>query len=302
MSTPAGTSSGSQTPNTPPMEPQKLSRRRLFKRIAVYAAVATVGGGYATQVEPFWPVFPEITIPLRGLPASFNNYRIAQISDMHAGRTSAGYLESVVARVRDLQPDMVAVTGDMTHHDPTAVEGVGKLLGSLKVSVIVSFGNHDYGVNREDGWNPELPGLTEASLVANGCTVLRNASMKIQRDDGRLWLVGLDDLWFGGFDPVTSFEGVPREEAIIALSHNPDTAEIVDLRRPGLILAGHTHGGQVRLPFVGALYLNTANRRLDQGRFTLRHSTLYVSRGVGYIHRIRFFCRPEIPIFRLVQA
>jgi uncharacterized protein len=303
MSMSAGSDSSPDL-NAPLPEAPRISRRRLFQRIAAYAAIAGAGTVYSTQVEPFWPDFHELTLPLRNLPASFNGFRIAQVSDLHAGRAPFGYLEKVIARVRDMQPDLVAVTGDLVHHNPDWIEAVSKLLGTFRVPVLVSYGNHDYGVDRDDGQAPcpELPDIMEAALIRNGCRVLRNSSMNIERSDGRLWFVGLDDLWFGGFDPNKSFVGVPRDEAIIALTHNPDTAEIVDLKHPGLMLAGHTHGGQVRLPFVGALYLNTFNRRLDQGLFHLRHSTLYVSRGVGYIHRIRFYCRPEIPVFRLVQA
>jgi predicted MPP superfamily phosphohydrolase len=181
---------------------------------------------------------------------------------------------------------------------------VSKLLGTFRVPVVVSYGNHDYGIDRQEGEKVclELPDIMEDALKRNGCRVLRNSSMNVEHEDGRLWFVGLDDLWYGGFDPHKSFADVPGGEAVVALSHNPDTAQVVDKKSPGLILSGHTHGGQVRLPFVGALYLNTYNRRLDQGLFHLRHSTLYVSRGIGYIHRIRFYCRPEIPIFRLVQV
>jgi predicted MPP superfamily phosphohydrolase len=298
MSTPA-------PPNpSPNSDAPRISRRHLFRRIAAYTAVAAIGTTYSTQIEPFWPEFHEVTIPLRNLPPSFNNFRIAQITDMHAGRTPFSYLQSVIARVKNLKPDLIAVTGDLVHHNPDWVEPVSKMLGSFNVPVLVSYGNHDYGVYRDEDrtGSPGLPDMMEDALTRDGCKVLRNSSMNLQHPDGRLWFVGLDDLWFGGFDPNKAFHGVPRDEAIIALTHNPDTADVVDLKRPGLMLSGHTHGGQVRLPFVGALYLNTFNRRLDQGLFHMRHSTLYVSRGVGYIHRIRFYCRPEIPIFRLVQA
>ena len=142
----------------------------------------------------------------------------------------------------------------------------------------------------------------EAELPRNGCTVLRNQSTTIDHQGARLWIVGLDDWWFGDFSPHKAFTNVPQNEPVIAFSHNPDTAEQLDEHRPNLILAGHTHGGQVRLPGIGALYLNTANHRFDQGLFHLKHSTLYVSRGIGYVRKVRFDCRPEIPIFTLTPA
>jgi uncharacterized protein len=142
MSMPAGLDSASGS-DAPLSGAQRISRRRLFQRLAAYAAIAGVGTVYSTQIEPFWPVFHEVTIPLRALPASFNGFRIAQVSDLHAGRTPFGYLENVIGRVRDLQPDLVVVTGDLVHHNPDWIDAVSKLLGTFRVPVLVSYGNHD---------------------------------------------------------------------------------------------------------------------------------------------------------------
>ncbi len=281
-----------------------LSRRRLFKRFFVYGALPIVVGTYAFQIEPFWPEFHEITIPVANLPKSFEGFRIAQLTDLHAGRTPFSYLQKVIARVEQLKPDLVAVTGDLVHHNRGWIPDTSKLLATLSAPVVVSFGNHDYGIYRDNDETAdnELPDILQTTLEQNNCLVLRNKSHAIEHADGRLWLVGLDDIWFGQFNAPQAFKDVPADEPAIAMTHNPDTAERVDRHSPSLILSGHTHGGQVRLPFVGALYLNTTNRKLDQGYFKLRNSPLYVSRGVGYIHRVRFYCRPEIPIFRLTRA
>ncbi len=203
-----------------------------------------------------------------------------------------------------LKPDLLAVTGDLVHHTQAWVQPVAKLLGDMKIPTIVSYGNHDYGVFRGDDEtnDADLPEVMQAELIKNGCTVLRNQSTKIDHPDGRLWIVGLDDWWFGSFSPHKAFANVPQDEPVITFSHNPDTAEQLDRYQPHLILSGHTHGGQVRLPGIGALYLNTANHHYDQGMFQLKHSKLYVSRGIGFIRRIRFYCRPEIPIFTLKTA
>jgi predicted MPP superfamily phosphohydrolase len=286
----------------PPQEP--FSRRQFFKRLAICATLPIAGGLYATQIEPFWPEFNEVTISIPNLPKSFEGFRIAQLSDLHAGRVPFSYIQKVAAQVQQLKPDLLAVTGDLVHHTRDWVTPIAQLLGNMKIPAIISYGNHDYGVFRGDDEtaDADLPEFMQAELTKNNCIVLRNASTRITRNNENLTIVGLDDWWFGDFSPHKAFADVPTDEPTITFSHNPDTAEQLDRYHPALILSGHTHGGQVRLPGIGALYLNTANHHYDQGIFQLKHSQLYVSRGIGYIRKIRFYCRPEIPIFTLTAS
>ena len=108
--------------------------------------------------------------------------------------------------------------------------------------------------------------ILEAALTAHGCTVLRNRATAVYRGPDRLWLVGLDDLWFGHFDPARAFDGVPPRRARLVLSHNPDTAPyLARPYAPDLILSGHTHGGQIRLPVYGPPRLNVRDVRTTTG-------------------------------------
>jgi predicted MPP superfamily phosphohydrolase len=202
--------------------------------------------------------------------------------------------------VNALNPDCVVVTGDLVTHDLNAVEPVAGVLAALRCPVFVTFGNHDY--------NPYVGVPGGVTIIADqlqqhlsnvGCVVLRNQSIALHRDGKHLWLVGLEDLYTTRFNPAIAFAGLPQEEPKICLSHNPDGTDEVLPYKPDLILSGHTHGGQVRLPLFGAIILPTSNRKLDQGRFEFGRSVLYVSRGVGFLARVRFDCRPEIPIFTL---
>lgn len=281
-----------------------LTRRQLFKRLAGGAAIAAAAGYYANRVEPFWPKFPEVPITLKGLPSAFADFRIAQLTDLHTGRVPLDYLQRVVARVKQINPDLLAVTGDLVHHDPDMIEPVTRLLSGFSCPVLVSFGNHDYAPLRgdDDPYDPELADKLQVALTASGCQVLRNAGTPITRDGQTLWMVGLDDLWFGDFNPRLAFASVPKGATVIALSHNPDTAEKLAPQHPDLILSGHTHGGQIRLPYFGAMRLNVAQPQYDMGHFYLPRSQLYVSTGVGYIRRVRFNCRPEVPVVRLFVA
>src|SRR5262249_43115948 len=126
----------------------------------------------------------------------------------------------------------------------------------------------------------------EQRLSALNFTVLRNRSIQITRGNDKLHIVGLEDIHSGRFDTGAAFRGVPRDEAIVTLSHNPDSVPFVDGYCNGLILSGHTHGGQVRIPFLGAPILPLSDRTHDMGLFKLEYSQLYVSRGIGHLSKI----------------
>ena len=167
----------------------------------------------------------------------------------------------------------------------------------------MTLGNHDYDPR---GGIPGPATTISDELVPKlkqaGCTVLLNQSIALHRGDERLWLVGLEDLYTTRFLPQLAFFNAPGDEPKICLSHNPDGTKGLVPHGPDLILSGHTHGGQVRVPFWGAILLPISDKRLDEGRFILPHGQLYVSRGVGFLARVRFDCRPEIPIFVLRRA
>jgi uncharacterized protein len=292
-------------PATPtPAQPHTLSRRRFFAQLLTTAALPLAGGYYATQIEPYWPRFPEIPVKIKGLPKSFENFRIAQVSDMHTGHTQTEFLQSALSHVQSLKPDLVLFTGDLIHHNSDWIDTVTTLVKTFTMPVVASFGNHDYSPYRgaDEPYDPDLSEKLFTALAGIGCPVLRNASLPLVHHGDRLWLAGLDDLWFGEFKPKPAFDKIPPGEPVIALSHNPDTAEYLDPYHPDLILSGHTHGGQLRLPFYGAIRLNIANPQYDWGLFQLPRSQLYVTSGIGFILQARFNCRPEVPIIVLQTA
>jgi hypothetical protein len=282
--------------------PRRFSRRQLLAGLCQFGVVGSAGA-YTTQVEPFWTDYHDHPMPIRNLPAAFEGFRIAQLTDLHAGEdVPTSYLKHVIEKVVAARPDLVVITGDLVTHAVDYVNPICDLLGMITgagIQAVATFGNHDYK-HGDDGYSPiPLSEMLQQRLAKNRIPVLRNQSMAVTRSDKRLWLVGMEDLWCGQFSPAVAFAGMPTGEPIIALSHNPDTADELDGYGAHWILSGHTHGGQVRLPGVGALLVNIQNRQYQQGEFSLPRSKLYVSRGVGYLRRIRLMCRPEVPTFVL---
>lgn len=262
--------------------------------------VVAMTGGYAWAFTPFRVEFPEVPMALPDLPASFEGFRIVQITDLHTGRTApVPFLRRVVQRVNQMNCDLVVVTGDLVSSRLKGVKVACEVLGELKKPTIVTFGNHDYA-HRKHAWEGvEIAEALQANLEYRGITVLRNRAVPIERGDGRIWIVGMEDLWSARFSPAEAFGGITSEGPIIALSHNPDTAEAMAHFGANWILAGHSHGGQIRLPLLGSITMPMKNKRLCRGHFRVGQSHLYVSSGLGFRLRVRFRCPPEVPCFVL---
>jgi len=254
-----------------PAKPKRISRRAFFRRAAPLVAAPIALTGYASQIEVFWLDQHECEISIKGLPRAFDGLRIAQLTDLHIDeRIPQSYMRRVIDRVNAAKPDVVCVTGDVVNHKIAWVEYSAELLSQLHAPVLVSFGNHDYAENTaRPGWSTYIAQALQAKLEEAGCVVLRNRAATIERDGEKLWFVGIEDFWSEMFSPPDAFAGVERGAMTICMSHNPDSAPNVVPFGPKLILAGHTHGGQLRVPFFGAPLLPVVDRRFDQGLFQL---------------------------------
>ncbi|MGA9071495.1 MAG: metallophosphoesterase [Terracidiphilus sp.] len=279
--------------------------RRLFLKGSLGAAAAVAL--YAGEIERHRIEVTEQEIALRGLPAAFDGFRIAQLSDIHMGEfTEAFFLRSVVERVNGLRPDAVFLTGDYVS------DGIGShkyaigaawqcanILRELHCKqVYASLGNHDVIVSAR--------GVTEA-LTTNGIPVLNNSYLPIERGGDRFWLAGVDDPVMGHPKPERAIPASIRNqpnEPVILLCHAPDYAdqllETAAGSAVGLMLSGHTHGGQIRLPLIGELITNKLGRKYVQGGFLLGGLQLYVNRGIGTSGLpLRIDCLPEITLLTL---
>jgi predicted MPP superfamily phosphohydrolase len=276
--------------------------------IAAPIAAGALSAVYAVGIEPTWVEVTRLRMPLRGLGPALAGFRLIQISDLHCGaEVPASYLADCMARVNALDPDLVVVTGDiLTRGQWRHLQDAADVLSRLNArnDVVVILGNHDHGMvtatrGLVDSWGADR--ITD-TIRAIGHTVLRNDSIRIARGEAGLRLVGLDDYWAGQFDIPTAFRDVDGRDPVVALTHNPDT--FIDLARTQAqwVLAGHTHGGQVRLPFLGRPALPIRNKAFAAGLIEMNDRHFYVNKGLGWIHRVRFNVRPEITVFELVPA
>ena len=294
-----------------------MSRRRWLGWLAGAAAPGAMAatGLYSYFVEPHWLAVRRHTVRLARLPAALDGFRVAHISDLHYHEqvVPVSYLERAVALVNAQRPDAVAVTGDLVSNEVQRYgQAAARLLSGLRAphGVFVVLGNHDYAVygsshdmaaRRARG---EAAGeLMARALRAGGMTLLRNQAHVIERDGARLTGVGLDDLWAGRFDPTTAFAGCGTDGLRLVLLHNPDGVDQLPPISESLVLSGHTHGGQVRLPLLGHMRLSVDNEAYAYGMISVSPSQqMYVTSGVGYNRRARLGVRPEVAVFTLRRA
>lgn len=243
----------------------------------------------------------EHRLPVAQLPDRLKGASLAQLSDLHIGpHVDDAYLIKVFQRVKSFAPKIVAYTGDFTSHERDIFAHAGRLFAQLPLGSLATLGilgNHDYG----PGWaHPDVADRIAALAVSAGVRVLRNEIAEVEG----LQVAGLDDLWAHHFDPARGLGALDPQRASLVLSHNPDTADEPGWEKyQGWILAGHTHGGQCKPPFLPPPLLPVRNKRYTSGEFALSGGRrMYISRGIGHLLRVRFNVRPEITLFHLDRA
>ncbi len=259
-----------------------------------------------------------LTVNIAGLPASLQGKKLVQLSDFHYDglRLSEEMLEKAIAVTNEAKPDLILLTGDYVTDDPSPIHQLVLRLKHLQScsGIYAILGNHDiYKHGKAE--------VTEA-LTNIGIHVLWN---EIAYPLGKeLPLVGLADYWSREFHPATVMNQLNPDTPCIVLSHNPDTAEILQAWRVDLQLSGHTHGGQIVIPGIGpaALFYEKLVKKIPrkvrrrfpflevnvsvvkhwewaQGLHRLGKNQLYVNRGLGTYLPGRLFCPPEVTIITL---
>ncbi|WP_411347872.1 metallophosphoesterase [Paenibacillus sp. WLX2291] len=296
------TAINSNTNQNKPQHPRTFSRRQFLKgSLATGAALGLGGLSYTWIGEPNWLEKVYISLELPNLPPSLNGMRLVQFSDMHLGMgKNIGDLDKLADVIMGEKPDLLCFTGDMVDEYASELNGGIAALQRMQAPLgkFAVLGNHDY-----------LDDVLAVSqqMRQGGFQMLINENHIITRDDGVLAIAGLDDQLLGNPDVHKGAKGIPDDACRILLMHEPDYADrIPEELQFGLQLSGHSHGGQIRVPLVGAVITPKGSRKYVMGGYKAGingHLPLYVNRGIGMSQLpVRFMCRPELTIFTLHRA
>ncbi|MEN1967041.1 metallophosphoesterase [Lentibacillus sp. N15] len=278
-----------------------MNRRSFLKRIvgSVLAVIGVSGGTYyyARDIEPRMLYTDSETIASAKIPNSFDKYKIIQFSDTHIGfQYTLEQFADLVSQINDQKPDLIVFTGDLVDR-PNTYQWNQQLIDSLRALSAPEgkywiYGNHDHG-----GYGTNI---VKNTMKKSGFQLLQNSHVTLKKDDDRIILAGIDDLMLGKPDLTKTLKQANTELFTILLAHEPDFADTAVQHPIDVQLSGHSHGGQVRLPFIGDLYTPAYAEKYIQGKYTFDDLTLYVSKGVGTTRLpYRFLCKPEYNIYTL---
>jgi predicted MPP superfamily phosphohydrolase len=276
-----------------------MNRRDFLKASALTAGLTLVPFFADLLAERYLVQVNRYRIPVPNLPQEFNGFTIVHLTDLHYGIASESFVRNIVNKVNSLKRDVIVCTGDFVHHRDTVreINGVWPILSELQApsGVYSVLGNHDHwaGKDRSFYW-----------LHRTG-QYLRHEICSIKRGGKRLWIAGGGDLWSDHLNFDNILGDVPRKDCRIVLAHNPDSADTAFSERVDLIISGHTHGGQVYIPFYGTPpFMPVNNMNYNFGLKTNEKGTpIFISKGVGCgAFPIRFNCPPEIAVLELVNS
>lgn len=275
-------------------------KRRAFldvvRRGAPGLVLATGASAYGLGYEPSALRLEQPVIALPGLPPAFDGLRVALLTDLHVGPfTRPVFVTRAVEMANAARPDVTVLLGDYVHRGPRHFAPCAEALSALRapMGVFAVTGNHDY-------WD----GIQhcERAFHGSGIRFLRNEALALERGPDHLWLAGVDDLLTRNADPEAALLPIPRGDRTVLLSHNPDLVELLDPPfAVDLMLSGHTHGGQVRLPVLGSPVVPSRfGQRYASGLARKGQTAVYVSRGIGTISpTVRINCPPEVTLLTL---
>lgn len=281
-----------------------MDRRKFFRR-AAWAGGLLLGGTGAGVSYGFWEASDirvrRQAVPVSRLPAGFRGTTVAVLGDFHHGPlVGLPFVREAVRIANALNPDLVALVGDFAHRGnkadvelPPCLDALSALRAPLGVFAVP--GNHDM----------QAGGRVYREVVAGTPLAdVTNRNRRVVRNGDELWLAGVDDLYWGRPDLAAALAGIPAGAAVVLLSHNPDFAEESPDARVGLVLSGHTHGGQIYLPVAGSPWMPSRyGAKYRHGFVRGPASGVFVTRGLGEAGLpLRVNAPPEINLLTLMPA
>jgi predicted MPP superfamily phosphohydrolase len=280
-----------------------FTRRRFLLTALGGGAAAASCGVYARWFESQHIQLSERTVAIGREPAD-QPLRLLHLSDLHASREiPLEYIARAIALAVAQKPDVICVTGDFVTRREEIPAGYADVLRALPASAptFATLGNHDGG-----SWTGLYGGASTSTAVRTvladaGIPCLRNRAIDLTLRGRRLQLVGLGDLWCGECSPQNAFAPPQSSErhTRVVLSHNPDSKSLLLPHDWDLLLSGHTHGGQIGIPFLARRFAPVQDKRFISGLHRWENRWLHVSKGVGCLLGVRFNCRPEISLLTL---
>ena len=270
-----------------------------IRRGAAVAGAALLA--YATMIEPYLLHVEHVTLWCGRLPSQFDGYKVLLLSDFHS--RGIGLRERMMLKVVEGLPehDIIGLCGDLIY-TPRGMDEMADLVSRLRAKdgVYATFGNSEHK-------NGVVPHLFAEKLTEAGAVMLLNKQRRVERASQSIVIAGVDDPVSGHDNIAFALEGARDNEFVLLLMHTPDSIALACARGVDVVLSGHTHGGQVKLPIIGATYTHSfLGRAMSHGLYKGRklrnavgfrpgRTQLYVSRGIGISGlAMRFLCRPEI--------
>jgi uncharacterized protein len=288
---------------------KKISRRSFLKKILqggiLMIASSTGAYYYAHDIETRMLTITRQTISHPDIPKGFDGCKMVLFSDTHLGfQYNLSQFEKLMNKINSLSPDIILFTGDLMDEPNKYVHSqkIIPLLNILKAPLgkYCIYGNHDHG-----GYGTDI---YSSIMKDSGFIVLLNEAKPLKLLDGStIYIIGIDDAMLGKPSFETALKDVPGDSYKILLSHAPDLCDQALFHDIDLQLSGHSHGGQIKIPFAGALVTPPYAEKYTEGMYKIaspsHEITLYVNRGIGTTRLpFRFLSKPELTVFQLASA
>ena len=271
-----------------------MNKKRILLYILFFIILIFI---YSYYIEPYNLTIKEYKIENKNIPKTFDGLKIIHFSDIHYGRTVDNkYLEKIVNLINKQNPDLVFFTGDFidknTNLNNNEIEEINTILTKINSTLgnYAIIGNHDYKHKEE-----------YIKIMNNVFTILNNEEKLIYYDDiTPISIIGIDDILEG--KPNYNIFNNETNYFRIVLLHEPDAYENIKDNKINLMLSGHSHNGQIRLPFIGAIYTPTGSKKYYESHYILNDTELFVSNGIGTSSiNLRFMSQPSINLYRIYK-